>query len=170
MSIELSFDAQDLTVAGRVTVAPHEVDVPSGASNVLNNPDLSQVAGLDIKYWKVFPPQVGGQVVPMAAQEQAAWDAKLAADLLAAQKASAKGIIEGSVDLGKLARAEVDIIIQQFNLHTVEENTLLAAVAAATSLSDLKTRCALITQVATATLSGAKTAVEADIDSGGEGN
>lgn len=170
MSIELLFDPQDLTVAGRVTLAPHEVDVPSGDPHALNNPDLSQVQGLDIKYWKVFPPQAGGQVVPMAAQEQAAWDAKVAADLLASQRAQAETDVTSTIDLGKLDRAVADIIINQLNLHTTWENAFAAAVAGAATLAALKIAVAAITSVPTVTLAQAKTAIINDIASGGEGD
>lgn len=61
MSTELSFDPQSIPVPGIIVEGPHEVDLPSGFPNTLNNPNLDAVAGLDQQFWKVL----NGQVVPM---------------------------------------------------------------------------------------------------------
>lgn len=151
--------------------------------NAINNPDISGVATLSQQYWKV----VGTSVLSMTAQEIAAVDAANAAATNLSQRSEAQANVTSPLAIGKLERAAVDIIIQEFNKHKTFEDglssatstwitTFLAAVAAASSLADLKTRIAAMAAfappatIATATLSGAKTAIINDIASGGEGD
>jgi hypothetical protein len=60
MSIEINFNPNSFPIPGIITQGPHEVDFPSGDPNSINNPDLSQVQGLDQSLWKV----VNKSVVP----------------------------------------------------------------------------------------------------------
>ena len=66
----------------------------------------------------------------------------------------------------KLLRAALFVLVDELNLRTTSFNALLAAVAAATSLADLKTRVAAITPYPTRTMQQAITAVTNKIDSG----
>jgi len=169
MSSEIDYLPSDPTVANRVSGYIPFVDVPSGAPNTLVNADLSQVLNIVAQqYWKADV--ANHAVIPMTTQEQAAWDAKLAADLLASQRTAAQADIVSTSDLGKLERAVADIIINQLNLHTTWENALAAAVAGAATLAALKTAVAAITPVPTVTLAQAKAAIVNDIGSGGEGD
>jgi len=170
MSWEATYNPSDSVVPNVVT-AWTQVDVPTHNPNTINNPDISQM-GTD--YQHITPvgnsKVVGNAIVPFSANDQTAWNSAQASALNTAQRSQAQADLVSTSDLGKLIRAVADIIVNQLNLHTTWEASLAAAVAAAASLSDLKTRVAAITPVPSVTLAQAKTAILNDIAAGTEGD
>jgi hypothetical protein len=82
MSVVVIYDPADAVVANRVTNVTMSAHTPAwgGIDNVLINPGMSGVAGVDRKYWKA---DVGANaVIEMTAEEKAAVDdVQAAADL-----------------------------------------------------------------------------------------
>jgi hypothetical protein len=68
--------------------------------------------------------------------------------------------------LAALVRAVVLLVLDEFNLHTTAVDAILSAVAAATSLADLKTRVALITALPIRTKGQLITALTTKISAG----
>ena len=84
MSWEASYDSANSAVPNVVTDWK-SVEAPTGKAGTINNPNISQLGTLDYQQVQpIFKSKVSGNsLVPFTAQDQAAWDAKLAADLLA---------------------------------------------------------------------------------------
>ena len=170
MSYEATYNPLDPIVAN-VVIAWNEVDVPTGNPNTINNPDISLVGGT---YQTIQPVNncivSGNQIIPFTTQQQTNWNTAIAAAVLAGQKTAAETDITSPADIGKLERAAVDQLLTQLNAHTNFETSLLAAIAAASSLVNLQSRCAGLTTPSQVTLSQAKTAIINEISSGGEGD
>jgi hypothetical protein len=102
----------------------------SARTDVLVNPDLSSVAGLAEKYWKV----VGSAVDPMTAQEQSDVDAAEAAAADAAMRTGAKAAYDGQTVDGQKLRALVEVLLREVNIlrqqHSLADRTLAQAKAA----------------------------------------
>lgn len=162
MSTELFFDPNSSPVVGIVTAYPVPVDVPSGAQNALLNPDLSQVAGIAQTYWKV----ANRVVVPMTGPEKVAYDAAIATALTSSQRSSAQIIIQSASDQGKVLRAEADVLLSEINILREWIASFKTAVAAATTLANLKTGVAALPDMPDRTLAQAKTAILNEISAG----
>lgn len=67
---------------------------------------------------------------------------------------------------GKLIRAVVLLVLDEFNSHALKINAILDAVDAATSLADLKTRVAAIVDYPPRTAAQLKTAIQNKINAG----
>lgn len=162
MSYEATYNPSDPTVPNVVT-AWSEVDVPTGNANTLNNPDTSQVNGIVVPYTCKISVS---SVIPFTAQNTTNWAAAqaIAANLI--ERSSSESDVTSSSDLGKLERAAVDQLLIQLNAHTTFETSLLAAIAAATNLANLQTRCAALNTPNQITLAQAKTAIINDEASG----
>jgi len=138
------------TVLNRTTkqVIPSANTVDFPIANWIINPDLSAVAGFSSIYWTI----TGDTVTLM---NQAARDAVDAALLSAARDATAAAMDQ----LENYSRAFAEVCLDEFNRHTQWEADFTAAVAAATSLTNLQTRVAAIVPVPVRTLANLKTGV-----------
>jgi len=162
MSTEISYDPNSSPVSGIVTVGPHLVDVPTGLPNTLNNPNLTAVAGLDQKYWKVS----NGVVIAMSAQEKSDFDAAQAAAQALVIRSDAKNFIVGFSSEPLVLRAIADTIKDEINLLREWIVAFKAAVAAASSLANLQTRVAALSDMPDRTLTQFKTAINGKVDGG----
>lgn len=122
------------------------------------NPDLSPVAGVEPRYWKI----VGDAVLPMDAGERAAVDAAALTTSRTQAKAAAKAAIDG-LD-GYVLRAMAANMLSEVNDLRTWITSFKAAVAAASSLTDLKNRVAALPNVPQRTVTQAKTAYKALLD------
>lgn len=132
----------------------------SGRNDVVIDPDVRQVAGLPLKYWKL----VNGSVEAMTAQEQAAVDAAEAAANLQAAQSGGISLID-NLD-GISLRAIASILIDENNILRQRDRDRATDVAAATSLANLQTRWAARAALNDRTLDQAKTAYKNAIQSG----
>jgi len=83
------------------------------------------------------------------------------------QRQLAKLIVDEASGQAEILRAVLLVIIDELNLHALKINSILDAVDAATSLADLKTRIAAITDYPQRTPAQAKQAVKDKITGGG---
>jgi hypothetical protein len=95
-----------------------------GRTDVLINPDLSPVAGVPERYWKV----VGSAVAEYSQAEKDAQDAADAAALDAAIRASGKQHFDGQIPVGLAMRAFAKIVMDEINIlraqHSLPDRTL----------------------------------------------
>ena len=122
------------------------------------NPDLSPVAGVPQKYWKL----TGDVLSEMSAGEKTVVDDALAAAAKTSAKTTAKNEIDGNpgYDLRSIAK----LIVDEINALRQWIVSFKVEVAAATSLADLKTRVASLPDMPDRTLAQAKTAYKTLID------
>lgn len=111
------------------------------------NPDLSAVAGFASKYWTI----TGDAVTLMTQAQRDAIDAAA----LAGSRDATTALRD---DVEDAERAALNVILDEFNRHQVVLAAIFSATAAATSLADLKTRFAAISNVPTRTFSDFRTA------------
>ena len=145
-----------------------QIDEPlyRGQANTLINPDLASVVGQPQKYWKV----VGTAVQLMSGVEQQSIDAALLAAQVAAIRSNAVNAFVGFDSVPIAQRAAVSLTVQEFNILINWVQSFTATVAAATSLTDLKTRVAALSAPNSITLSQVKAAIISDINAGNEDN
>ena len=168
MSSLVTYNPSDPNVANVITAVRLGVD-PQTLPNTLIDPDYSLIGGIQNAQSAIgtATANVGSnQITPFTTQQQTTWNAAIAAALVASQRAQAAADVSTANDLGKLIRASDDVILNEFNTILTWINSFMAAVNAATSLADLKTRVAQITVPANVTLAQAKTAIINDINSG----
>ncbi len=134
----------------------------AGRNDVVIDPDISQVASLALKYWKLS----GGIVVAMTAQEQAAVDAAITAQALSDERSGALADFASTDDEGAILRAMGAVLMDEVN--TIREwfVSFQAATAAATSLANLQTRIAALPNMPDRTMAQFKTAITTKINSG----
>lgn len=120
------------------------------------NPDMTQVAGLAKYLWKwdvgtdrPIPQTAGEQTATLTARETATRD-------------STANQLDGSE---AILRAVMNLVVDEFNRHTVKLNAVMDAVDAATSLGDFKSAVAAIADQPTRTLEQFKTAIRNNLGS-----
>lgn len=133
----------------------------AGRSDVLISPNLSQVAGLPIRYWK----HSVGALVSMTTQEKAAVDAAIAALALADERDGGIASFASQDAQGAILRAVGAVLVDEIN--TVRQWTVSfkAEVAASTTLANLQTRVSGLPTLVDRTLAQAKTAITNKINS-----
>jgi len=116
------------------------------------NPDMSAVTIGGVlepsKYWII----TGDAVTLMSPAEMDAVDAT---ELTASRDATAARLDQ----MEDIARADAKLTIDELNLHSQRLQEMLDAVAAATNLSDLKSRYALISPIPSRTMAQYKNAI-----------
>jgi hypothetical protein len=112
------------------------------------NPDMSAVAGQPAQYWIIT-----GDVVTL--MDQAQRD-QVDANLLAASRDSTAAIL---AEPEAYPRGYALVALDELNAHALKTNSILDAVDAATTLADLKSRIALITDYPQRTIQQMQTAV-----------
>jgi hypothetical protein len=138
----------------RYLTSVNEPDYPEPAWKW--GPDMSQVTGVSPLYWKWDA--VNERPIPMTQAEQDAVDAAI----LTAQRDSAVAQF-GSVENGM--RAFLLVLLDELNLHSTKQSEELADIAAATSLSDYKTRRAARAAVPQRTEQQLRTAIRSKLGS-----
>lgn len=113
------------------------------------------------KYLKVS----GGDVVEMSQVEKDVVDAEIEAAHDSVVRTQAKGLTDGFSDLPLLLRAVADIVKDEINLLRERDRDRSVDVAAATTLTNLKTLWAARASLTDRTLAQIKTAIKARIDS-----
>jgi len=114
----------------------------------IHNPDLSAVAGFDRRYWIV----TGDAVSLMDAGARAALDA--------ATLEAARDDLANQIDQTEdILRAVVLMVLDELNAHSAKINALLTAIDNASSLANLKTAVAAISDLPTRTAAQVKTAI-----------
>lgn len=108
----------------------------------------------------------GDDVVDMTAQEIIQVDADEATVILLAQRTDAVAFINSPDGLGKILRAVVILTVDELNILRQWVMSFKAAVAAATSLADLKTRVAALPNLNDRTNAQARNAIEDHVDNG----
>lgn len=153
-----------LSTPNPITDYRKSVNTPDfqGQQNVLINPDLSAISGQPMKYWK----HVSGAVQLMTQAERDAVDSALAAAALGNVRLGAKNEIVGTYPLSVLLRAMADVLLSEVNILRGWTVSFKAATAAATSLANLQTRVAALSDLPDRTLAQVKTAIQNEIDSG----
>ena len=121
----------------------------------LINPDLSAVAGVPSKYWKL----TGDAVSEMSVGEKAAVDAAEAAAIAAADKAARKTYIDQRDMTGI-----VQTLVDEVNILRQYLTTLKAETALASTFANLKTRYATLPNTPDRTYAQARTAIRDRID------
>ena len=82
-----------------------------------------------------------------------------ATEIATRQRADADGDFDAAADLGRLLRAVAAVLVDEINALREWDASLAAAVAAATSLADLKTRVAALPALPDHTLAQARAAI-----------
>lgn len=118
----------------------------------LFNPDMSPVAGVPHKYWKL----TGDTLSEMSSGEKAAVDA---AQLTAVRDAAAAQLDQQE----DILRAFMLLVLDEFNAHTAKINAILTAVDNAATLAALKTAVAAIADQPTRTEAQLKAAIKAKL-------
>lgn len=156
------YDTQTNAVKKWLISDPNDPTYPVGTNEgALKNPSTSNVSAQPLRYWKV----VNGAVELMTQGERDAVDAAIAAAALAAAKLSAKNAVDGLS--GYQLRGLAKIMIDEINALRQRDVDRSTDVAAATNLSDLKTRWAARSALNDRTLAQAKTAYKALMDGSG---
>lgn len=114
------------------------------------NPDMSQVAGVDPRFWKWDA--VNDRPIPMTAGEQAT---AIAAALSAARDGAAERLTQAE----DITRAFMLLVLDELNAHTAKVNAILDAIDAAASLAGLKTAIGLLADLPTRTEQQLRTAI-----------
>lgn len=112
------------------------------------NPDLSAVAGVARKYWKILLDAV-------LAMTQAERDAVDAAEVTTRRDAAADALTQ----VEEVQRAFMLIVLDELNQRALKHNAVLDAIDAATSLSNLKAAVALIADYPARTESQLRTSI-----------
>ncbi len=112
------------------------------------DPDLSAVAGVAHKYWKIL-------IDAVLAMTQVERDAVDAAEVTARRDAAVATLIQ----VEGVQRAFMLIVLDELNLGALKINALLAAIGAATSLAGLKTAVSLIADYPALTEAKLRTAI-----------
>jgi hypothetical protein len=116
------------------------------------NPDMSAVAGQPSKYWTI----TGDIVTLMSQAERDAVDANL---LNASRDVTANVLAEPEA----YPRGYALVALDELNAHALKTNAILDAVDAATTLADLKSRIALITDYPQRTIQQMQNAVRSKL-------
>lgn len=133
------------TLAYRQSVSEPEIKDPE---NWVKDPDLSAVAGVPSRYWKL-----SGDVV--SAMTQAERDAVGAALLVSARDAAISQLQQPE----DILRAFMLIVLDEFTLHAQRVNALLTAIDNAGSLAALKTAAGQIVDIPVRTEEQLRTAI-----------
>jgi hypothetical protein len=112
------------------------------------NPDLSAVAGVPNRYWKI----TGDSITEMSQAEKDAVDN-------AALQASRDALANQIDQVEDVLRASLLSILDEFNAHADKINAILDSADAATSLADFKTRMAAVTDYPQRTIAQLKTTI-----------
>jgi hypothetical protein len=116
------------------------------------NPDMSAVAGQPSKYWTIT-----GDVVTL--MDQAQRDAVDASLLNASRDMTASVLAQPE----EYPRGYALVALDELNAHALKLNAILDAVDAATTLADLKSRIALITDYPQRTIQQMQNAVRSKL-------
>jgi hypothetical protein len=112
------------------------------------DPNLSAVTGFDVRYWKI----TGNVVSLMTLAERTAVDTAI--------NNANRDAIANSLDfVDNVERATLLVLLDELNSHADKFNALFAAIAAGTSLADLKTKVAAVGNYPQRTLLQLKTAL-----------
>ncbi len=148
----------------KITQYLQSVNTPDYSSkpNVLINPDVSALQGVDIRYWK----HVAGAIVQMTTAEKNAVDAAFTSGVTNVLRIDGKAIIDMQSPQGIILRALADILVDEINVVRGWLQTFKAQTAAATSLANLQTRVASLPDTPDRTLLQFKNAIKTAIDAG----
>ena len=119
-----------------------------------HSPDMSQVAGVEPRFWKWDA--ANERPIPMTAPEQAA----ATATALASSRDSAGARLTQTEDV---QRAFMLMVLSEFNAHTAKTNAILSAIDAASSLANLKTAIAAVPGLPVRTDRHLRTAIRNDL-------
>lgn len=114
------------------------------------NPDMSQVAGVDPRFWKWDA--IADRPIPMTAPEQAAVVATALSD-------ARDGAVARLAQTEDIMRAFMLLVLDEFNAHTAKTNAILTAIDNATTLANLKTAIAALLDLPTRTEQQLRTAI-----------
>lgn len=115
-----------------------------------HNPDMSQVAGVERRFWKW---DAGTErPIPQTAGEQTA----TIAAALSAQRDAAIAQIDNVEDV---LRQVIVLFVAEFNAHTDRTNAILDAIDGASNLSQLKTSIGAIADLPTRSLAQLRTII-----------
>ena len=133
----------------------------SSLAYVINPPNFDLIEATPRKYRKIS----GDTLSVMNQAEMDAADAAEAQALIDALNAAAKSVYDTAQDeYSKPLKAVALVILNELNLHAEKINAILAAIDAATSLTNLQTRIAAIADYPTRTAEQFKTAVDTKVD------
>ena len=119
-----------------------------------HSPDMSQVAGVEPRFWKWDA--ANERPIPMTAPEQAA----ATATALASSRDSAVARLTQTEDV---QRAFMLMVLSEFNAHTAKTNAILSAIDAASSLANLKTAIAALPDLPVRTEQQLRTAIRTNL-------
>jgi predicted DNA-binding transcriptional regulator YafY len=85
-----------------------------------------------------------------------------------ASEALDRGVLQSASQAERIVIALAQMILDEFNTHSAQTSAMLAAIAAATSLADLKTRMALVSNIPQRTQQQLVNAIKAKINGGAE--
>lgn len=145
-----------------ITEFKESVNTPDyeGQANVLINPDLANVAGWAVKYWK----HVAGELQLMTQAERDAVDAAEAAAIIAAAKNAAKNLYDALDSMGRVIRATSKLTVDELNIIRQWITDFKAQTAAATNLSNFQSRVASLPNLPDRTYAQAKTSIGNIVD------
>lgn len=112
------------------------------------NPDLSAVAGVPNRYWKI----TGDSITEMSQAEKDALDN-------AALQASRDALANQIDQVEDVLRATLLTVLDEFNAHAAKINAILTAADNATNLNDFKTAMLAITDYPQRTIAQLKTTI-----------
>lgn len=137
------------TLQYRASVSEQSISDPQ---NWIREPDLSAVAGFPSIYWIV----TGDSVSLMSPAQRAARDA----ELLSAARDAAASQFQQQEDV---LRAFMLLVMDEFNAHGAKVNAILTAIDNASTLANLKTAVAAITDLPTRTEQQLRTAIRSKL-------
>lgn len=121
-----------------------------------------QAANVPTKYWAIDQP--GSVIREMTPAEKAVVDADEAAQLPAKIDAEREAKLAEEIDfVESVERAAALVVLDGFNAHALKVKELLDQVDLATSLADLKTRYAAITDIPQRTPAQVRAAIKAKL-------
>ena len=123
-------------------------DLPEVQSNYIEEPDLSAVTGVEVKYWKI----TGDVINEMTQAEKDTVD-------LADRTALRDGIAAELDQLEGIMRAFALTLLDELNLHAAKITAILAAAENANNLASFKTAMNAITDMPQRTIGQLKNAL-----------
>ncbi len=145
---------------------PNPIDWPQALQVLRPGQDWGPGANTDSTYPALVAGWRGAQAVPLLAELQAAWDtleANRAATVLAARRVATAALATAPDAAAQLVRAELLVTMDELNTLRQWVTTFKAAVAAASTLADLKTRVAALANLPDRTAAQIKPALVARI-------
>lgn len=136
-----------------VSVSPNELQ--EAPANYIEDPDLSSVAGVPNRYWKI----TGDVITEMNQSEKDAVDASLLSD-------SRDATVAQIDDVESIIRQMVVSIVRELNIVRNWTVDFKAEVASATSLGDLQSRVAGLPDLPDRTVAQFKAQIRSDLGNG----